>query len=114
MTAQPAEASSSGVLGMPMHTSGVPVSTSGARPVATGIGTSSYEIEKEYAVAEGTGVSGSNEAGPSTQQAADREVRWMPVNQVSRKRISYSPIASSGIEASRRQAKNAGSESAEG
>ncbi|KAL1710513.1 hypothetical protein EV121DRAFT_192617 [Schizophyllum commune] len=90
--------------------SGIPMAPPNGPLVSNRVSASSYEMSGEFGGAwpiEGAGSS--NEAGPSSvQQPADHEVRWMPVNQVSRGRISYSPIATTGSRGSRKQQKSAG------
>ncbi|KAL1670068.1 hypothetical protein GGF50DRAFT_43057 [Schizophyllum commune] len=90
--------------------SGIPMAPPNGPLVSTRGSTSSYEVAGEYGGAWSVdGVEASSEAGPSSvQQPADHEVRWMPVNQVSRGRISYSPIATMGSRGSRKQQKSAG------
>ncbi|KAL1680333.1 hypothetical protein EV122DRAFT_288824 [Schizophyllum commune] len=91
--------------------SGIPMAPPNGPLVSTRVSTSSsYELAGEYSGSWSVdGAGSSNEAGPSNvQQPADHEVRWMPVNQVSRGRISYSPIATTGSRGSRKQQRSAG------
>ncbi|KAL1723940.1 hypothetical protein EV715DRAFT_190276 [Schizophyllum commune] len=90
--------------------SGIPMAPPNGPLVSTRVSASSYEMSGEYSGSWSVdGVDASSEAGPSSaEQPADHEVRWMPVNQVSRGRISYSPIATSGGKGSKRQQRNTG------
>ncbi|KAL1695588.1 hypothetical protein GGG16DRAFT_44986 [Schizophyllum commune] len=99
---EPIVASSSG---MPMDADSMPTNASGV-PESTSASTSAYEVAGEGGAWSVENGGGSNEAGPSTQQKADHEVRWMPVNQVARGRVSYSPISTTtGSRGSKRQRK---------
>ncbi|KAI5890545.1 uncharacterized protein SCHCODRAFT_02583769 [Schizophyllum commune H4-8] len=90
--------------------SGIPMAPPNGPLVSTRVSASSYEMAGEFGAAWSVDDAGSsNEVGPSSaQQPADHEVRWMPVNQVSRGRTSYSPIAMTGSRGSKKQHRNAG------